>query len=47
MDPAIFAEFNVSASSQGVAIENVTLEDSKRKAYRLKFTEGKILEDFL
>jgi hypothetical protein len=47
MDPAIFAEFNVSASSQGVTIENVTLENSKRKAYRLKFTEGKILEDFL
>ena len=47
MDPAIFAEFNVSAGKHGVTIENVSLENSKRKAYRLKFTEGLILKDFL
>jgi hypothetical protein len=47
MDPAIFTEFNISAGSSGVSIKEDTLPDSKRKAFCIDFTEGKVLENFL
>jgi hypothetical protein len=47
MDPAIFYEFNTSAAGTGVSISNVALPQSGRKVFKLTFTEGKTLENFL
>ena len=47
MDPAIFYEFNTSAAGTGVSIANVTLPQSGRRVFKLTFTEGKTLENFL
>ena len=47
MDPSLFYEFNTIAAGTGVSLTKTTLPQSKRSVFKLAFSEGIELTDFL